>query len=295
MACFHPLKAFKDSSGVRFLSSDSALFNLLIPCGQCIGCRLERSRQWAMRCMHEASLYEDNCFITLTYDDAHLPEDLGLHYKDFQLFLKRLRKDFAPRKIRYYMCGEYGEQYGRPHFHALLFNFNFADRLLHSRTSSGSDIYTSELLQRYWTAGFSSVGDATFESAAYVARYVMKKVTGHGSTAHYEVFNSDTGEIFQRRPEFNKMSLKPGIGAGWFNQFKPDVYPHDYVVVNGNKTKPPKYYDKLLKRVDNVSYEDIKSKRMLDMWENLPDNSPQRLNAKELVAEARLSQLKRSI
>jgi len=293
MPCFHPLKAMRDSSGVKILPGDSAVFNLQIPCGQCSGCRLERSRQWAVRCMHEASLYEQNCFITLTYDDKHLPEDLGLHYSHFQLFMKRLRKYFPDTKIRFYMCGEYGDNYGRPHFHALLFNIDFADKVVHMRTSADSVLYRSAILESLWTYGFSTVGDCTFESAAYVARYVMKKVTGTKAVPHYETLNSDTGEIFQRRSEFNKMSLKPGIGGTWYNKFSSDVFPHDYVVTNGVKTKPPKYYDKLLKRTSVDTFDAVKLQRLVDIDKLLSDNTPARRLVKEQVLNARISVLKR--
>lgn len=304
MPCYHPLKAMRSSSGVSVLSSDAKIFNLQLPCGQCIGCRLERSRQWAIRVIHEASLYENNCFITLTYDDNHVPPDNGLHHRDFQLFLKRLRKHFN-HPIRYYMCGEYGDNYGRPHFHAILFNCNFGDYTLWRKSSAGSSLYRSATLERLWQFGFSSVGAVTFESAAYVARYVMKKRTGAGSAGHYEILDESTGEIHSRRPEYNRMSLKPGIGAGWFAKYKSDVYPEDVVVRDGVKSKPPRYYDKLLKAVDSNLFEAIKSNRyeyvdvldnkVLDVLPNYEDNTPQRLISKELVAASKLSKLKRGM
>lgn len=293
MPCYHPLKAFRSSDGVKVLSGDATMWNLQLPCGQCVGCRLERSRQWAMRCLHEASLYENNCFITLTYSDEFVPEDGGLHYSHFQLFMKRLRKRFPDKTIRFYMAGEYGENYGRPHFHACLFNHAFTDLTPIRKTSSGSMIFRSAVLEELWPYGYSSVGELTFQSAAYVARYIMKKVTGVGSTGHYETLNVDTGEIFSRRSEFNKMSLKPGIGAGWFDKFKSDVYPHDYVVVNSVPTKPPKYYDKLFQRIDSDTFDVIKLHRELDADKNWKDNIPNRLNAKEIVTKARVNKLKR--
>ncbi len=131
MPCYHPLSAFQCADG-SIVFHERRWYNtvktLSLPCGQCIGCRLERSRQWAMRCMHEAQLHENNCFITLTYDNTHLPSDGSLHYKDFQLFIKRLRKKFGNTRIRYYMAGEYGENFGRPHFHACIFGHDFHDK-----------------------------------------------------------------------------------------------------------------------------------------------------------------------
>ena len=192
MACYHPIPAWRNVSENR---SDNRLVfeyhpmrcigptpDLQVPCGQCVGCRLERSRQWALRCVHEASLHKENCFITLTYNDEHLPEHGHLIYRDFQLFMKRLRKRTGVR-VRFYMCGEYGENFGRPHFHACLFGYNFPDLV---RWKAGkSTLYRSKLLESLWTDGYSSVGEVSFESAAYVARYILKKVTGDDAEAHY--------------------------------------------------------------------------------------------------------------
>lgn len=295
MPCFSPLKALRTSGGVQILRSDAKLFNLQIPCGQCVGCRLERSRQWAMRCVHEASLYEHNCFLTLTYDDEHVPHDGGLHYSHFQKFLKRLRRSNPDVNIRFYMCGEYGGKFGRPHFHACIFNFTFSDLELWRKSNSGFHLYRSAKLEQLWPFGFSSVGALTFESAAYCARYIMKKVTGDLATRNYESVSTVTGEIYERCPEFNKMSLKPGIGAGWYEKFNKDVFPHDRVVINGTPSKPPRYYDKLYSRDDIDAFNDVKSKRVVDIASKYKDNNPSRLNAKRLVTEATLSKLKRSL
>ncbi len=186
MACFGPLKGWPSKkltpSGKR-----QVVFNISqaytdrpvnIPCGQCIGCRLDKSKQWAIRCVHEASLYDNNSFITLTYNTEHLPEDRSLEVRVFQLFMKRLRKRFGT-KIRFYACGEYGDQNGRPHYHACLFNHDFQDKKLWKRGKDPSlDLYRSADLEKLWPYGYSSIGEVTFQSAAYVARYIMKKITG---------------------------------------------------------------------------------------------------------------------
>lgn len=251
MACFHPLDAFRrPGGGIGFGPSPSPLYERLqLPCGQCSGCRIDRSRQWAIRCMHEAQLHSQNSFITLTYNDEHLPKDLSLNYEHFQLFMKRLRKHFTGVPIRYYMCGEYGENFGRPHFHACLFGLDFADKEYYRRTPTGDRLYTSKTLETIWGKGFCPIGEVTFQSAAYVARYIMKKRTGSGSFDHYNTIDDD-GVISSRTPEFNKMSLKPGIGAKWFEKFHSDVFPHDHVILKGKPCKPPRYYDKLSTRVD---------------------------------------------
>ena len=295
MACFHPLVAYRSADGSISFVDRGKGDQLLLSCGQCIGCRLERSRQWATRCVHEASLYDDNCFITLTYNNDNVPIDVGLNYSHFQLFMKRLRKRFPNDTIRFYMCGEYGENYGRPHYHACLFGFNFPDRVLHSRTGSGFFIYTSRILESLWSYGFSSVADFSFESAAYVARYVMKKITGQAAKRHYEVLDEMTGEIYNRSPEFCRMSLKPGIGAGWWDKFgQSDVVPRDKVVINGVEATVPRYYDKLLRRDNLLQYDDAKTRRALDNYSRRDDNTDARLSVKEQVVKARLSKLHRS-
>ena len=299
MPCYHPIPAFRNSDGsivfVDNLKRYDTVGRLDLPCGRCIGCRLERSRQWAVRCMHEASLYDANSFVTLTYDNEHLPEYNSLRYRDFQLFMKRLRKAFAPAEIRFYMCGEYGDDLSRPHYHACLFGCYFHDRVGISGGNSGSSLYRSNLLTSLWPHGFSSVGDVTFESAAYVARYVMKKVTGRDADAYYETVCPETGEVSQRVPEFNKMSLKPGIGARWIERYKDDVYPNDFVVSRGTESKPPRYYDKFLHRNDPDLLEELKFLRYTSSKSRFSDNTDERLAVRKEVAEAKLSAFSRTL
>jgi hypothetical protein len=297
MACFHPLQAFQTSDGSIIFSErkGDVVRSLSLPCGQCRGCRLERSRQWAVRCMHEASLHEQNCFITLTYDNDHCPTDRSLNYGDYQRFMKRFRKRFKDSTIRFYMAGEYGEKFERPHFHACIFGFNFPDRTLWKRTPSGALIYRSKLLEDLWPFGYSSIGDVTFESAAYVARYVMKKRTGKGVGDHYETTDFETGEIKDRVPEFNRMSLKPGIGYEWYRKFSSDIYPHDYVVINGRESRPPKFYDKKFADDFPEEFEALQFQRFVDAVDRFDDNTDERLCVKEQVLEAKFSRLNRSI
>lgn len=310
MACNKPIQAYQCSDGSVVFQErkGDVVRSLELPCGKCVACRLERSRQWAMRCMHEASLYERNCFITLTYNDDHLPPNKTLQYSDFQKFMKRFRKRFPNTKIRFYMAGEYGEKYGRPHYHACIFNFDFPDRQYLKTTGSGSKLFTSKILESLWlddvgkSMGYTSVGDVNFQSAAYVARYIMKKRTGKGIDPEtgmpyidvYKYTDAETGEICSRTPEFNKMSLKPGIGADWLKKWKTDVYPHDYVIVNGVKVKPPKYYDRKFKDENPFEYDDLIYQREIRAKER-GDNSPERLAVKEQVLSAKLSLLVRTI
>lgn len=248
---------------------------LTIPCGQCIGCRLEKSRQWAIRCVYEAQLHDQNCFITLTYNQENIPKDHSLHLEDFQNFFKRLRKKHG-KGIRYFHCGEYGENFSRPHYHACIFGFDFGDK---EEISSKSEhkLYTSEKCNDLWGKGYCIIGDVTFDSAAYVARYVTKKIKGKD----YSRINIIDGEVTKVNPEYATMSRRPGIGKDWFDKYKNDVYPHDYVVVNGKKMKPPKYFDKLLEDVDEFEYLAVKRERENVSDDFLKENSDDRLEARE--------------
>lgn len=259
--------------------------------------------------MHEASLHAENAFITLTYSPENLPPGGTLQKKDFQDFIKRLRRKYPARcvgvgadgkkifegKTKYFHCGEYGERNRRPHYHALLFGLDFPDKVLFKNSADGSAIYTSEILQRLWPAGFCTTGAVTFESAAYVARYVMKKITGEPAKAHYENIDLETGEIIDRLPEYTTMSLKPAIAKDWYKQFKSDVYPSDQVILRGMPMKPPKFYDRLLELEDPEARAAIRERRMKDAVRREADNTSRRLRDREVVKLAQINQLKREL
>lgn len=300
MACYHPLEAWSihrpgEKNEITFNPSRRAEGTpLKLPCGQCVGCRLERSRQWAIRCMHEASLYRDNCFITLTYDNAHLPADGSLDLRHWQLFMKRLRKKYG-ENIRFYHCGEYGERYRRPHYHAILFNFDFPDKYPWKRTGQGHQTWRSPSLEDLWPLGLSEIGSVSFESAAYVARYIMKKITGPAADDYYTAVHPVTGEVFSLKPEYVTMSRRPGIAHGWFQKFAGDVYPSDSVILKGREMRPPRYYDRLLELTDPQELELIKFQRSETAKKYLDDNSPDRMLVKEQCTVAKLSRLKRDL
>lgn len=264
---------------------------LTLPCGQCIGCRLERARQWAVRCVHEAQLHEHNQFVTLTYSDEALPDDGGLRYRHFQLFMKRVRKRFGP--VRFFMCGEYGEKLSRPHYHACVFGLYLPDRQVWS-VREGVTLYRSPALEALWKYGFVTVGDVTFESANYVARYVTKKITGKASVEHYRRVDAVTGEVVSVSPEFVRMSLRPGIGAEWIRKYKSDVYTVDTVHLRGSSMKPPRYYDKFLKGTDDDAAAELEAARYRKSLLSAEDSSPERLAVREQVARARLALKKRN-
>lgn len=261
------------------------------PCGQCIWCRLNRSRLWAIRCMHEASLWEKNCYITLTYDDKNLPSHGSLVKKDFQDFMKRLRKEFGDG-IRYFQCGEYGEKNSRPHYHALLFNFDFPDRY-HWATRNGFKYDRSAILERKWAKGDCIVGDVTFESSSYVARYITKKQFGRGSEIYYEKVDEETGEIFVLEREYATMSRRPGIARRWFEENRRFLEDHDKVILRGKELKPPRYYDKQMEAQAPERFLEIKEERRLVGERFKDDNTPERLRVKKHILEESVLLLKR--
>lgn len=276
---------------------------VVIPCGNCDGCRLERSRQWAIRCMHEASLYERNCFVTLTYDEGHLPAgstlvkhkgkcDCDGMCKTFAGFMKRLRRRFPGERPRYYHCGEYGSEFGRPHYHACLFNFEFEDKYQWA-VRQGFPVWRSPVLEALWPFGQSELGSVTFESAAYVARYIMKKHLGPNAWMRYQVVDLETGETSDRVPEYTTMSRRPGIGRPWFDVFGKEVYPSDEVIVRGRSMKPPRYYD-LQHELVNAS-EALEVARARRRSRRLEDETPERLEVREKCTRARLARKTREL
>lgn len=301
MPCNRPLKAWysskvnptgkkslvfavKKDGGCRRVPHDYADRALSVRCGQCLGCRLEHSRSWAVRCVHEASLHERNCFITLTFDDNNLRPTGSLDKADFPKFMKRLRKRFfgnGKSEVRYFHCGEYGEKFKRPHHHACLFGFDFPDKELWS-VRDNVKLYRSRVLEELWPFGFCTIGDVTFESAAYVARYVTKKITGSQARDHY-------GTLV---PEYLTMSRRPAIGRGWIDKFKKDVYPDDFLVIRGNKKcKPARYYDRRFEVTDPAGYALIKEARKSKMVAS--DDDWRKLLSRRIVQDAKGSQLKR--
>jgi hypothetical protein len=322
MPCYYPQKAIRDTNGVRFVGPH-ALYNIKLACGQCIGCRLERSRQWAARCIHEASQHRHNCFITITYAPEHLPPYGSLDKRDHQKFLKRLRKalikggafhrshttpspsnntvmglhPIPPPTLRYYMAGEYGERLHRPHYHFCLFGIDFSDKKYWQTTPAGSKIYRSPTLEKLWPYGHSTVGALTFESAAYTARYVMKKINGQKQKTHYEKIDHETGEIINLQPEYNEMSRAQGIGKTWIEKYAADAYNAlpGKIIIRGKTSNTPRYYDKQLKRWDKDKYDIIIHHRKTEGSKQAQDNTPRRLAVKEQVAHAKIGKLLRTI
>lgn len=289
MACYHPAKAVRLQNGnVKFVSQATVDGSLMtLPCGQCIGCRLERSRQWAIRCLDEAQMYKDNSFLTLTMSQDSVKKfGRSLDVSLFQKFMKRVRKEVAPLRIRFFHCGEYTQAFN-PHYHALMFGLGFSDRKYWCKSKSGENVYVSEMLGRLWPHGYSYIGDVTFKSAAYVARYALKKI---GDWKDLErLVMKDTGEVLN--PEYVTMSRGGrgglgGIGRPWYEKFKDDVYPIGNRVVRGHDMRPPRFYDALYAVEDPLGFEDLQFRRE-NSFDKL-DNVEYRLVAKEKVTLARL-------
>lgn len=241
--------------------------------------------------MHEASLHDANCFLTLTYGDP-APQSLELDH--IQRFWKRWRARGV--RLRYYAAGEYtehdpwkGSPGGRPHWHACVFGADLPDKVDGGVSESGERIYRSKLLADLWPYGFSSVGAVTFESAAYVARYVMKKLTGDGEQDYYDIVDPDSGEIFKRRKEFSMMSK--GIGWNWLRLYWPEVAQKGKVVVRGHECNAPRFYMKKLKHLRAMDA--VEQERHEEARKRFADSAPDRLRAREAVIQARVGLLKR--
>lgn len=266
--------------------------------------------------MHESRMHTSSRFITLTYNDDAVPRDdenkmtlQPAKHSDFQLFMKRLRKKYGPA-IRFFAAGEYGQvcktchlsliqcickefkaDLGRPHFHAILFNLSFGDEKLWKTSPSGQPIFISGKLNSLWTnpvtkmpLGITSVGDVTFESAAYVARYCTKKITGELSEGHYS----------KRVPEYCVMSRRPGIAADFFNRYKDEIYSNDSIVIRNNLIcRPPKYYDSKYKLEAPLDLEVIKEKRLNESRKRADQTTPERLAIREDLQKIRAAKLHR--
>lgn len=325
MTCFSPLAAMQPLAGgaARILcalkdydpgaQAKYAQFVderfLALPCGSCIGCLLARKAEWTARNVCESQMHDFSSFVSLTYDDEHLPYRSSLEHRHFQLFMKSLRKwhlrehlesggtrrSYKP--LRFFMCGEYGSQTLRPHYHAIIFGLWLPDLLLFKDSGSHGRLYTSEVLSGIWKRGFASVGFVTPESCAYVAGYTTKKCDGEVAAVRYERIDGVTGEVYQVVPEYARMSLRPGIGARWFVEFGAECFSEVYdgiVGRGGSVCKAPRYFEKLLSKANLSLAARIEHRRYLAAQLRAADSTPDRLAVREAVAKAKLS-LKRKV
>lgn len=307
MPCYHPIEAFQPLQGGRvvfekpnrgrkakgfddFFSSGHK--EIQIPCGQCIGCRLARQNAWALRAMCEAQSHSQNWFVTLTYDDAHVPMHGALVYRDVQLFNMRLRKKGL--KFRFFVAGEYGDTFGRCHWHALMFGLELPDIDVVKTVGNGHPIYKSPMLEKAWGKGFVHIGLVTLASARYVASYTLKKITGERAADHYSRVDSATGEIVELPPEMARMSRRPGLASEWLNKYWREVVTHNAVVKDGRRNPVPRYFNK---RLEKMFEDDHKGRLILAALEDkrsesaenlLADSTRERLAVREQCALARV-------
>lgn len=210
-----------------------------LPCGNCLPCRINKSKEWAVRCVLESLGYDDNLFITLTYDDAHIPSDSLLHRDDVQKFIKRLRNKYP---VRYFGCGEYGTKNKRPHYHLILFGLKLPDL-----KPIGNGLYESKIITDLWPYGFNYIGFVSYSSCNYVAGYATKKV-----------FNNVSDE-------FLMASTDPGIGYYWIKEYLPKVLEYDSVFGpfgSSKLAKLPRYFEKIAEKLDGEKYVEVKAKRL---------------------------------
>lgn len=292
MTCFSPLTGFRDPEGrirttkgapdPRGPERPEALQAITLACGQCIGCRARRTRDWAIRCIHEAQMHKRNSFVTLTYADEELPPDWSLDRTHFPKFIRKLRKHLAEHRpgegVRYFHCGEYGEKNFRPHYHAILFGQDFSeDRIQYSRGKH--PLYISATLDELWGKGFATIGEVTMQSASYVAGYIMKKANGEEAKTRYR--RTDGEESWDVIPEYTTMSRRPGIGSEWYDEYKNDVYSGDQVVTLGGRIySTPKFYDRKLEEEDPDFLEYVKAARKERAKEHSEHARPERLRVR---------------
>ncbi len=306
MACYKPLKGYLKRGGGWTFDKRASSFAVKkeISCGNCIGCRIMHAQGWALCCIHEAQLYEDNCFITLTYDNDNLPPLGNLRKSDHQKFIKRLRKKYSNKTIRFFSCGEYGDENLRPHYHTLLFNHDFADKKYYT-TRRKNPVWRSQELLELWGLGRIEMGTLTQQSAGYSARYALKKVNieiragADRQRRQKQVetgnFDHQTGEIPELIQPYITMSKKPGIGSGWYDKFKDDVFPDGFVVMNGTRHKVPAYYLKKYEVENPEGYQNLCDSRRDFVNKHKKDSTPDRLAVRERVKLAQLSNLKREL
>ena len=292
MSCYRPWTAYKAPDGSVSQKMKPDAETLRLPCGRCIGCRLERSKTWSLRCRHEASTWTHNAFLTLTYDDDHIPWHGSLCTQLPRRFIRYLRRnitgvELAPgsddrRPIRYFGCGEYGSKRARAHYHILLFNVRFDDVQKYGR-----DTYTSSLVSKLWPYGTHLIGNVTPASASYVAGYALKKVSAWEKEQKYSVADFETGEVVQRVPEFAMMSLKPPIGYYWYEKYKAELGA-GYIVADGSQVAIPRLYRDKLAVHDPALHERMQWNKFKQAKSFDPaDRTEERLAVREEVAISR--------
>ena len=310
MPCYHPVQGYFKPNG-QHTTRDAIGTDMLPqgtrPCGYCKGCRFKKQQEWTVRMLNERSCHStSSSFITLTYDNKHLPPNASLDYEHWRKFIRSLKKRADNKSIRFYGVGEYGENFGRPHFHAILFGHHFND-LIPLQGKGMAKLYKSKQLQAAWCEpltqeprGFVSVGDATPESISYVAGYIQKKIYGQRMGSHYKYINLDSGEItpysdgntkFYRNPEKAFMSTKPGIGSLFYDKFHSDMYRlnQNCIHIKGKEVAIPTYYNNKFKKDNPAEWLELRQQKE----EKMRIYTPEDLIQHEKNFTARMSIYKR--
>lgn len=291
MTCFRPLEAWKNSEGGKLIFGDNHKWDkyrsekLRVPCGHCIGCLLDRANDHATRCWCQTQTSDINecCFITLTYDEQHIPKDRYLKIKDQQDFWKRLRYYFKNKKIKYFGCGEYGPKTHRPHWHFCVWGYKPTDLKFYNYNHNGDKLYTSKELKNIWGNGFVIIGELTYKSACYVSRYCTKK-------------------IFKKQKWSKDIGIKPecticskGIGLEYWEKYSENIIKNNGIHIKiGDKVKNkriPKYFMKKFKDMDPIEYDWYtfeKSEQAKAQWE-------QTLSKTSISEQEYLSMLERNL
>lgn len=329
MTCFHPLQAFysKDlnPTGKRSLVFrrddahpianqyitkkiyyenkhyvvDNNPYCFQIPCGQCVGCRLKKSSDWAVRCVHESYCYDNNIFITLTYKPILDENGIDIYHNarldktHLQKFNKRLRRylEYYPDLFKtqkcsyrdsfsYYGCGEYGDKNNRPHFHQLIFNLDFKDKIYY-QTHNGNKYYRSPTLEKIWGKGMCVIGELNFKTSAYTARYCMKKLSKNDKNY---------------KGEFAVMSRRVAIGRIFFNKYFKEIYRDDSIIIEKRHLKPPLYYDCLYRKLNEEHFLSLKTKRKeFAQLQSIKEQNPSHIYNKEFIKIQQITTLLRPL
>jgi len=284
---------------------------LELPCNKCAQCKEARSREWAIRLTHETSMHRhddgspNGCMITLTFSNEGLQlrelrrgtHPSTLDVQDWQYFAKKLRQHIvreqrkdekkrglkkAPaKKIRFFHVGEYGAENLRPHYHALLFGWDFSEDRVLCKDENNKECYLSETLTRLWEYGKTDIRPIVPETINYVARYVTKKLNGPKLDSWLDRVDPDTGEVVRVSAEFATMSRNPGIGAKWYETFKTDVFPDNFILMKGQKRGVPRFYKRRLKEEDPNLYEEVTKVSSKSAAGKVWDQTPERRQLKE--------------
>lgn len=266
MPCYSPLNGYykrEDGQSKFTIVGKQASFDAQLAqtsCGQCIGCKIQKAKDWGIRCVHEMQMHETSIFVTLTYENT--PEKCydneSLNPDHLQQFWKNIRKKLSPQKIKYYACGEYGSDKGRPHYHAIMFGIELDDRVPEFTTKQGETYYSSEKLTKSWGFGGVRFAAADIGTAIYISKYITKKHTGDlADTSYFSHIDTKTGEWVEKIPEFTRMSTKPAIGLNWLKKYYNTEVVKGYLTHEGTKYRVPKYYKDELEKLSPSLHEEL--------------------------------------